>query len=185
MKRLRYSYLAIAVVSASIVVASASGAPVGNITATSIAGARLGLPATAYERSFGTTFRKDLLRFPKNYARLVFMKRKVAVVFAPNGKAVEITTWNKTDETGMQIGPCSTVEQLKAAYGRRLKPSEPNTVGSRVYSYTVGKLIFAATGRDPKPGPSKHVTAIALYSGPLNVAGFLALQSDTSAVRCS
>jgi hypothetical protein len=184
MKRLRYSYLALAVVAASVVVASASGAPGGNITATSIAGARLGLPASAYERSFGRTFRKDDLLFPKNYTRLVFTKRKVAVVFPPNGRAVEITTWNQEDRTGMQIRPCSTVEQLKTAYGRRLKPSEPNTVGSRVYSYTVGKLIFAATGRDPKPGPSKHVTAIALYEEPLNVAGFLALQFATSALRC-
>jgi hypothetical protein len=177
--------VAVAVASASVLVAAAFAAPAATITQTSIAGAKLGLHASAYKRLFGTPVRKDVLRFPKNYTRLVFTKRRVAVFFAANGKAVEVTTWNSNDKTGVRIGPCSSVRELKAAYGSRLKQSEPNTLGKRVYAYTVGKLIFGATGRDPKPGPSKHVTAAALYSGPLNIAGFLALQFETSALRCA
>jgi hypothetical protein len=176
---------ALVVVSASLLVAAAFAAPAATIQPTSIAGAKLGLRASAYKRLFGTPVRKDALRFPTNWTRLVFTKRKVAVFFPPNGKAVEIATWNANDKTARGIGPCSSISRLKAAYGTRLKPSEPNTIGTKVYAYTVGKLIFAATGRHPKPGPSKHVTAIALYSGALNVAGFLATQTETSAIRCA
>ena len=171
-----------------LVVAPATAAPASEITPTSIAGARLGLHADAYKRLFGNPARKDVLRFPKNYWRLVFTKRRVAVFFnRPSGTAVEIATWNKNDKTAVGIATCSTITRLKAAYGSKLKRDEPNTVGNppRIYAYTVGRLIFAATGRDPKPGPSKHVTAIALYAGPLNLAGFLALQFDTSALRCT
>jgi hypothetical protein len=176
---------ALVVVSASVLVAAAFAAPAATIQPTSIAGAKLGLRAGSYKRLFGTPVRKDALRFPTNWTRLVFTKRKVAVFFPPNGKAVEVATWNANDKTARDIGPCSIISRLKTAYGTRLKRSEPNTVGNRVYAYTVGKLIFAATGRDPKPGPSKHVTAVALYSAPLNIAGFLALQTETSAVRCA
>jgi hypothetical protein len=175
--------LAVALASAGVTAAVA--APAGQISQTSIAGARLGLHQSDYKRLFGTPVRTDALRYPTNYKRLVFTKRKVAVIFPPNGKAIEIMTWNKADKTVKRIGTCSTITQLKAAYGGKLKPSEPNTVNGKVYAYTVGKLIFAATGRHPNPGPSKHVTAIALYSGPLNVAGFLALQFETSALTCS
>ncbi len=171
--------------SAFVLVGTAFAAPAATITPTSIARAKLGLRASAYKRLFGTPVRKDALRFPTNWTRLVFTKRKVVVYFPPNGKAVEVATWNANDKTALHIGPCSSIRQLKAAYGSKLKRSEPNTIGTRVYAYTVGKLIFAATGRHPKPGPSKHVTAVALYSGPLNVAGFLALQTETSAVRCA
>ncbi len=172
----------------SLVVAPATAAPASEIAPTSIAGARLGLHANAYKRLFGSPVRKDVLRYPQNYWRLVFTKRRVAVFFSsPGGKAVEIVTWNRNDRTAVGIGTCSTITRLKAAYGSKLKRDEPNTVGSppRVYAYTVGRLIFAATGRDPKPGPSKHVTAIALYTGRLAVAGFIALQFDTSALRCA
>lgn len=170
---------------AFVAVSVAFGASAAQVTQTSVAGARLGLPPSAYKRLFGKPVRKDALRYPTNYTRLVFTKRKVAVIFPPNGKAIEITAWNKADKTVKRIGPCSTIKQLKAAYGRKLKRSEPNTVNGKTYAYTVGKLIFGATGRDPKPGPSKHVTAIALRSGPLNVAAFLAQDFETSALRCS
>ena len=45
--------------------------------------------------------------------------------------------------------------------------------------------MFAATGRDPKPGPSDHVTAVAIYSVSPNKANFLAQQVETSAIHCS
>ena len=175
---------ALVIVSASVLVAAAFAAPAATIQPRSIAGAKLGLRASAYKRLFGTPVRKDAMRFPTNWTRLVFTKRKVAVYFPPNGKAVEVATWNANDKTARAIGSCSSILRLKAAYGTSLKRSEPSTIGNRVYAYTVGKLIFAAAGRDPKPGPSKHVTAVALYSGPLNVAAFLAQQPEASAIRC-
>jgi hypothetical protein len=176
---------AVVVASASVLVAAAFAAPAATVTPTSIAGAKLGLRASAYKRLFGTPVRKDALRYPTSWTRLVFTKRKVAVFFPPNGKAVEVATWNASDKTARGIGPCSSILRLKAAYGPKLKRSEPSTVDNKVYAYTVGKLIFARTGHHPKPGPSKHVTAVALYSGPLNVAAFLTLQTETSAIRCN
>jgi hypothetical protein len=176
---------AFVVASASIIVSAALAAPAARVTPTSVDGAKLGLRANAYKHLFGKPVRKDALRFPTNWTRLVFTKRKVAVFLPPNGKAVQVATWNPHDKTARGIGPCSSISQLKAAYGTSLKPSKFSTIGNRVYAYTVGKLIFAAAGHDPKPGPSKHVTAIALYSGPLNVAAFLAQQPENSSLRCA
>jgi hypothetical protein len=174
---------------AVLVVASAASASGTTITSASIGGAKLGLGAAAYKQRFGRPVRTDALRFPKDWTRLVFTKRKVGVYLNPAGKGIEIATWNNRDRTAAGVGPCTSISRLKAAYGKRLKRDEPNTVGPRnhprIYGWTVGKLIFAATGHDPKPGPSKHVTAVALYAGPLNMAGFLALQNEVSVIRCS
>jgi hypothetical protein len=174
----------VVVVLASILATAAFAAPAGKITPTSVAGAKVGLRASAYKQLFGKPVRKDALRYPQKWTRLVFTKRKVAVFLPPNGKAVQVATWNPKDKTARGIGPCSSISQLKAAYGTSLKPSKYSKFGNRVYAYTVGKLIFAAEGREPKPGPSKHVTAIALYSGPLALGAFLAQQPENSAVRC-
>lgn len=172
---------------------AAIAAPAARISQTSIAGAKLGLSASSYKRLFGKPIRSDALRFPSGYKRLVFTKRKIAVILPPNGKASEIITWNNADNTAERIATCSSITQLKHAYGSSLKVPESNAPPG-VYSYTVGKLIFAATGRPPHP--SKHVTAIALYSGagsawpqgggkPLNIADFLVQDTATSALRCS
>ena len=154
-----------------------------SITQNSVAGAKLAMPASAYKRLFGKPVRKDVLRYPKNDWRLVFTKRKIAVYFTQPGKAFVISTWNRRDKTAAGISPCSTVTQLKAAYGSRLKRSEPNTLGNQVFAYTVGKLIFWLQAARPNGGPSNHVTSVAVYSGPLNVASFLAGQ--ISALHCS
>jgi hypothetical protein len=180
------------VVLASAGVTAAVAAPAARISQTSIAGARLGLHASAYQRLFGKPVRKDALRFPSGYTRLVFTKRKVAVILPPSDKASEIMTWNKADTTAERIGTCSSITGLKKAYGSKLKPSPAATVGGKTYGYLVGPLMFVAAGREP----SKHVTAIALYSDaasawpkasgkPLNFANFLAQQLETSTLRCS
>ena len=174
----------VVVLSASLLVSAAFAAPAARITPTSVARAKLGLRASAYKRLFGKPIRRDALRYPPKWTRLVFTKRKVAVFFPPTGRAVEVATWNPKDKTARGIGPCSSISQAKGAYGASLKPSKYAKFGNRVYAYTVGKLIFAATGHDPKPGPSKHVTAIALYSGRLSVASYLAQQPENSAIRC-
>ena len=152
--------------------ASASTAPA--IGRDSIAGAKVGLRAAAYKRLLGKPVRKDFLQQPSGWWRLVFARRKVAVYFKPGArKAAVVTTWNPAYKTAKAIGPCSKIEDLKTAYGDELKASPPGTMNDhdsdptndRVYAYTVGKLIFGAYGRDPQPGPSKHVTAVGLYSG--------------------
>jgi hypothetical protein len=166
---------------ASVGVTAAAAASAGRISQTSIAGARLGLHANAYKGLFGKPVRMDVLRYPSGYTRLVFTKRKVAVIFPPSRKASEIISWNTLDETAKRIGTCSSITGLKHAYGSELKVVESATPNGKVFAYHVGKLIFAATGRTP----SKHVTSIALYSGAQNIAWFLAGQLETSALHCS
>src|SRR5262249_38274455 len=102
---------------------SADAAPA--ITQTAIAGAPLGLRVEGYIRIFGTPDLrvdqpKEVPGFPStNYPTLVFLRPKVAVYF-PDGWSTQakiITTWNADLKTATGIGPCSTIKDLKAAYG--------------------------------------------------------------------
>jgi hypothetical protein len=176
-----------------VAVLTASAASAGikpSITPSSIAGAKLDLKASAYKKRFGKPVRKDVLRFPTNWTRLVFTKRRIGVYLNVNGRAVVVTTWNKRDKTAEGIGPCSSIEEAKATYGSKFKPTESGTLNDHdsdptndlTFTYVVGKIMFAATGRDH---PSDHVTAVAFYRGPQNMANFLATQLETSALRCS
>ncbi len=83
-------------------------------------------------------------------------------------KAVELTTWNANDRTDAGVGPCSTLAELKRAYGKRLK-LVPNNHG---YGYTVGKHLFFAIGTPPHP---RFVSSVAVYSNELTNAGVIAL----------
>ena len=168
--RRRWVLAAAAVVGATAAaiggIAATRGQAAPAITETSIADAKLGLRQTGYEQLFGAPWRKRLLE-NSGHTKVTFPNQKVAVYFKGlTDTAVEVTTWNRTFKTAEGVGPCTSVAQLKKAYGSRLKPSLRNTLGGKVYAYLVGKsLIFATPGPDPSPGPSKYVTAVALYYG--------------------
>jgi hypothetical protein len=167
----------------------AAGASTPKITPSSIAGAKIGLSRSAYKTLLGRPVTTQTLTQPDNWSKLVFAKRMVSVYFAGRpGGAVIVTTWNRSFKTAAGIGPCSTIAQLKRAYGSKAKPSPFNTVDGKVYAYTVGKnLLFAANGTPPHP--SKYVTAVALYDGSapdvnesggsLSLAGYIGL-TETS-----
>jgi serine/threonine-protein kinase len=155
---------------------------VAAISERSIAGASLGLERSDYRRLFGghpakgnDTTTGKLLPYLSWYGR-----RLVAYfgrVGPAGGGAFLIDTWNRRYRTAAGVGPCTSIARLKAVYGKRLKPSAPNTLGGRVYAYTLGShLIFAANAHPPDP--AKHVTSVALYSGGLRqdgYAGYLAI----------
>jgi hypothetical protein len=136
------------------------------ITQSAIHGARLGLPASAYKRllippaitpGFGRA--KDL---DSGYTSIWFGQRKVAVYFAPGSKRGTIlTTWNAAYRTAAGIGPCSTIEAMKKAYGDAVHPTwagtDPKT--GTIWSWAVGdNLLFNSENH-------RTITAVALYKG--------------------
>jgi hypothetical protein len=136
------------------------------ITQESIGGAKLGLSARTYKQLLG----KPVLRLPlyrpsgqpSGWSRLVFPKRGLSVYFAPKKiRGAVITTWNRSYKTAAGLGPCSTITELKLAYGNQLKPSKFDTIHGvmYVYAYTLGKnLIFASNNQG-------YVEVVGLYNG--------------------
>jgi hypothetical protein len=148
------------------------------ITQTAIAGAPLGLRVEGYTEIFGlpdlrVDQAKEVEGFPSTqYPTLVFLRPKVAVFF-PDGwdsKAKIITTWNNDFKSAADVGPCSTIERMKAAYGDGVQPDHWGTIGTKYFMYDVGEnLLFAASGEPPPPGkapvPGKYVSAVGLFDG--------------------
>ena len=98
---------------------------------------------------------KQVPGFPSTeYPTLVFLRRKVAVYF-PDGwqsKAKIITTWDEKFDTAKGVGPCSTIDDLKAAYGDGVRADHWGTVGTKHFMYDVGKnLLFAVSGELSQP----------------------------------
>jgi serine/threonine-protein kinase len=157
---------------------SAAAAPA--ITQTSIAGARLGLHRADYERILGPAVPvsqpPDIPGGPSTeYPTLVFEEPKVWVFFPGgfDGTGEIIVTWNEDFKTAADIGPCSTIDELKAAYGDRVKPDHWGTIeknGTTMhFMYDVGKnLLFATSSelsRPGKPVPGKYVPTVGLFNG--------------------
>jgi serine/threonine-protein kinase len=200
-RRGRYAVAGAALVAAAAaaigaVLAARSDAPPppATITQTSIAGAKLGLSQAAYKKLYGIGWRADVVTAP-GFPVLIYQHRRESIYFDPDTRrGIIVTTWNRDHRTAAGIGPCSTIEELKSAYGSALKPSRWNAQEGKVYAYTLGKnLLFAANGL---PNPSTFVTAVALYdgdgprgdgsgvdeqSGTLPFAGFIALSESTCA----
>jgi hypothetical protein len=191
----------------ALAVSAAAGAGAGSpaIQPGSIAGAKLGLGKAAYKHQLGSAVRFEAagggdmsepgFQQPADYARLVFTKRKINIYFKGGvDHAIQITTWNKAYKTKEGIGPCSSLAQLKAAYGKRLQPNPMNTNRDtgEVYSYVVGRtLLFNLT--DTPGAIPRQVNAVTLFDGhgpgwkkagsALAYAGFVASAPDQ--VPCS
>jgi hypothetical protein len=179
MKKLVLLLAGLAAVLVTGVTGSAATSPA--ITRVSIDGAKLGLSGSAYKQLLGSavslTGTNADPAHPEDYSRLYFGASKMEVYFQGKvDKAIVITTWNKRFRTAAGVGPCSTVKQLKRAYGRRLKPNAHNIQGGNVYGYDLGKSLFFAVG------DLFRVTAVALHVGGLDgYVGYVALNE----VNCS
>ena len=154
-----------------------------SITANSIGGAKLGMPATYYKAAFGAPYFSEPAPGGGPFSRLVFAKRKIAVYLWNGADAgVEIVSWNRADHTAEGTGPCSPIAHLSASYGSKALPVPTNTINGAVYVYHVANILFAANGKPPHP--STHVTAVATYwpslfheQKPTGWAGFFILSS--------
>jgi len=147
------------------------------ITQTSIAGAPLGLRVGGYTEILGhpdlrVDQGKQVPGFPSTeYPTLIFLNQKVAVYF-PNGwqsTAKIITTWNSEFASAAGVGPCSTIDDMKAIYRDEVRPDHWGTIGTKHFMYDVGKnLLFAVSEELSTPGhpvPGKYVRAVGLFDG--------------------
>jgi serine/threonine-protein kinase len=186
-RRRRRGRIALAGIASVVVVAAAIGGILtmrgGSdstspaITQTSIAGARLGLRRAAYERILGRAVPvvqpAETPGAPSTgYPTLTFDESKVWVFFPDGFDATGeiIVTWNEELKTATGIGPCSTIEELKAGYGDKVRPDYFGTIGEKHFMYDVGKnLLFPVSGERSLPGeapiPGKYVAAVGLFNG--------------------
>jgi predicted Ser/Thr protein kinase len=189
-RRRRRRRLAVAVIAAIVAVGAVvggillgrNGSPPGPpaITQTAIAGARLGLHRAAYEKILGhavpVSLPPDLPGAPSSEYEMLAFEDKVWAFFPDGleGTATIIVTWDEKYKTAEGIGPCSTIDELKAAYGDRVKPDHYGTIKKKngttdYYMYDVGKnLLFPVSGELSKPGhpvPGKYIPAVGLFNG--------------------
>lgn len=137
--------------SALVITASVSAAGAASILSSSIVGAKLGGSHIAYERALGKPFRRDNLE--GGFSKLVFTKRKLEVYFkGARDAGIAVATWNRAYRTAEGVGPCSSVQKLKAAYGAKLRPF--HFLG-RLVAYRLGQLVFTVEN-------SKSVGVVAL-----------------------
>jgi len=158
-------------VGAAIAMSKHGSAGKVTITPTSIEGARLGDTNALIGQLWGGGA-KLLMQTPANYSMLTQRSRNLSAYFeGTTDKAVEITTWDKADRTAEGVGPCSTLADLRRAYGKRLRNSPPNTHKGTVYGWTVGKHLFFAMEFVAKGMPNQ-VRSVAIYSNDLASAGY-------------
>ena len=156
--------VAVAVGLSIAVVAIGAAASPATITQHSIGGARLGLSAAQYRQLFGAAGLKVDLRNPNGnptgWTGLVFPHQGITVYFRPHhARAEVITTWNPRYRTAEGVGACSTLDDAKLTYGKRLKPSRWNTQDGHAYAYVLGKnLMFTPTTKS-------YVEVVGLYDG--------------------
>lgn len=149
------------------------------ITPTSIAGARLGDSNVMLQRLWGRVYGSANLDYPQDYSELTYRGRALSAFFVGSSvKTVEITTSNSSDRTAEGIGPCSSVADLKRAYGSRLKPN-PHMVDPKhksiVFGWMLGKHLLFIMGPVPATNTKPTtVETVVLYDNDLTSAGYVA-----------
>ena len=107
-----------------------------------IGGGEIGMTRSEYRELFGRPVRTGQLE--GGLSRLEFPKLDVEVYFRGSRNAgIGVLTWNRSYRTSVGIGPCSTVRQLRRAYGARLVPFR---LAGKLAAYRLGRLTFAVEG---------------------------------------
>jgi hypothetical protein len=107
-----------------------------------IGGGEVGMTRSEYREVFGKPVRAGQLE--GGLSRLEFPRLDVEVYFRSSRNAgIGVLTWNRSYHTSVGIGPCSTVAQLRRAYGARLVPFR---LGGKVAAYRLGRLTFTVEG---------------------------------------
>jgi predicted Ser/Thr protein kinase len=130
------------------------------ITERSIAGVTLGHMPPYYEKLLGGWRAEELTRV--HYPSLAFQQPELALYFPDSKKPAHIiTTWNRTYRTAAGIGPCSTLDAMKKAYGNRVRTTWSGTSpnGRVHWSWALGKNILFVTQ------DHKTIANVVLYKG--------------------
>ena len=140
------------------------------ITQSGIAGARLGDSDILLEQMWNGG-QKLSMQYPPNYSVLRQANLDLSAYFSGEStNAVQISTWNAAARTPAGVGPCSTLAELKKAYGTALVAARKTPGGVFTY-YVRPHLLFAMAG---KPVPNV-VQSVSVYENPEDYAGFNAL----------
>jgi serine/threonine protein kinase len=164
----------IATIAAGSRVALESGsAHVTKITQTAIDGASLGHKKSWYRHLLGPGVPStDSI---SNYAGLHFQQPEIATYSPHAGEpAVIVTTWSPKYRTAAGIGPCSTLDDMRSAYGDRISPDIHATHGNTVSAWTLGKNILFETQ------DHRTISAVVLYR-PVHQGWATAIGQDESA----
>jgi hypothetical protein len=127
-----------------------------SITQTAIHGVSLGHKAPWYRNRLGPgAASTDKL---SKYAELHFQQPEIATYSPHAGEpAVVVTTWYRNYRTAAGIGPCSTLAEMRRAYGDRLTPDAHLTHGKTVFGWNLGKNIIFETQ------DQRTISAVVLY----------------------
>ena len=128
------------------------------ISQTKVAGLKTGLSADVYKARLGSSRTEGPAGTGLPDARIRRGPR--GRVFPEGGaRSIIITTWDKKYKTSKGIGPCSTIAQMKKAYGGAVKATWAGTQNGVVNSYVVGNNLLFATQNH------RTISAVALYRG--------------------
>ena len=129
------------------------------ITQHAIAGIPLGKQAAWYKKHVDRGWRDEVLS-ESTFPAIAFGAKALTVVFPRKGAGAHIiTTYNPAYKTAEGIGPCSSVADMKRAYGDRVRGTWAGTQRGKSYSYELGKNILF------EDQDLKTVTAVVLYDG--------------------
>jgi serine/threonine protein kinase len=128
------------------------------ITERTIDGVPLGRQRSYYRHRLGG-YKPSIAEGP-NYPTMSFQQPEVAVYFPARGKPAHIiTSWNRDFRTSAGIGPCSTLAEMKSAYGKRVRPTWSGTHGKEHFSWQVGQNMLFMTQNH------KTISTVVLFQG--------------------
>lgn len=143
----------LAVVAIAADAATSATPPQQLITAKSVGGVRLGLTRSAYVKLAG---KPVATKVAGGLARLYFPSRKLQVYLDARGRGVGVLVNESDFRTPSGVGPCSSLQLLRTAFGTRLA-AVGRVLPGKAAIYRSGALVFAVTN-------AKTIGAVLLHT---------------------
>jgi hypothetical protein len=111
------------------------------ITAHAVGGLRVGLTKSAYVQLAG---KPVVTKTADGLVRLYFPARMLQVYVNARGRGVGVLVNDSAFRTRSEVGPCSSLKVLRAAFGTRLV-AVGRVLPGRAAIYRAGQLVFGIT----------------------------------------